>query len=48
MRVDLLHKLHDELTYDGLDSLKTGIAKDCQDARTFFAAQPSTSHQTNS
>ena len=37
IRVELLHKLHDELKYDGLDSLKTGIAKDCDDARAFFA-----------
>jgi riboflavin kinase/FMN adenylyltransferase len=37
IRVELLHKLHDELKYDGLDSLKAGIAKDCDDARAFFA-----------
>lgn len=36
IRVELLHKLHDELKYDGLQSLKTGIAKDCDDARAFF------------
>ena len=36
-RVELLHKLHDELKYDGLDALKTGIEKDCDDAREFFA-----------
>jgi riboflavin kinase / FMN adenylyltransferase len=36
IRVELLHKLHDELKYDSLDALKTGIAKDCVDARTFF------------
>ena len=35
--VELLHKLHDELTYDGLDALKKGIAKDCDDTREFFA-----------
>ena len=40
VRVELLHKLHDELKYDGLDALTTGIARDCADARTFFAAQP--------
>ena len=40
VRVELLHKLHDELKYDGLDTLKEGIAKDCADARAFFAAQP--------
>ena len=37
IRVELLHKLHDELKYDGLESLKKGIAKDCGDARAFFA-----------
>ena len=52
IRVELLHKLHDELKYDGLQSLKTGIAKDCDDARAFFAQSFSasmhteTSHQT--
>ena len=38
IRVELLHKLHDELKYDGLDALKTGIAKDCDDARAYFAS----------
>ena len=38
IRVDLLHKLHDELKYDSLDALKIGIARDCDDARAFFAA----------
>lgn len=38
IRVELLHKLHDELKYDGLDALKIGIAKDCDDARTYFKA----------
>ncbi len=37
VRVELLNKLHDELKYDGLDALKEGIAKDCADARAFFA-----------
>ena len=36
--VELLHKLHNELKYDGLDALKLGIAKDCADARDFFAS----------
>ena len=40
IRVELLHKLHDELKYDSLDSLKAGIAKDCDDARAFFARPP--------
>jgi riboflavin kinase/FMN adenylyltransferase len=38
IRVELLHKLHDELKYDGLDALKQGIAKDAQEARAFFAS----------
>jgi riboflavin kinase/FMN adenylyltransferase len=38
IRVELLHKLHDELKYDGLDALTTGIAKDCDEARAYFAA----------
>ena len=37
VRVELLYKLHDELKYDSLDALKTGIAKDCDAARAFFA-----------
>ena len=37
IRVELLHKLHDELKYDGLEALKVGIAKDCMDARNYFA-----------
>ena len=39
IRVDLLHKLHDELKYDSLEALTIGIAKDCVDARAFFAAR---------
>ena len=39
IRVELLHKLHDELRYDGLDALMVGIARDCDDARTFFASR---------
>jgi len=37
IRVELLHKLHDELKYDSLDALTQGIAKDCDDARAWFA-----------
>ena len=37
IRVELLHKLHDELKYDGLDALMQGIHRDCADARTWFA-----------
>ncbi|MEY4506397.1 MAG: hypothetical protein RL297_975 [Pseudomonadota bacterium] len=42
VRVELLHKLHDELKYDSLDALTQGIAKDTQDARAFFASMPKT------
>lgn len=38
IRVDLLQKLHDELKYDGLEALQKGIAKDCDDARAYFAS----------
>lgn len=38
VRVELLHKLHDELKYDSLDALKTGINRDCDDARAWLAA----------
>jgi riboflavin kinase/FMN adenylyltransferase len=38
IRVELLHKLHDELKYDGLEALQKGIAKDCDDARAYFKA----------
>lgn len=40
IRVELLHKLHDELKYDSLDSLRAGIAKDIDDARAYFASTP--------
>ncbi len=36
IRVELLHKLHDEIKYDSLDALKQGIARDCEAARAFF------------
>jgi riboflavin kinase/FMN adenylyltransferase len=38
IQVDLLHKLHDELKYDGLDALRAGIGRDCDEARAYFAA----------
>ncbi|MFM9879194.1 MAG: bifunctional riboflavin kinase/FAD synthetase [Burkholderiaceae bacterium] len=37
--VELLHKLHDELKYDGLEALKTGIHQDCDAARAWFAGR---------
>lgn len=39
-RVELLHKLHDELKYNSLDALTAGITQDCQDARAYFAIAP--------
>ena len=39
IRVELLHKLHDELKYDGLDALMQGIHQDCDDARAWLAAR---------
>jgi riboflavin kinase / FMN adenylyltransferase len=37
IRVELLHKLHDELRYESLDALTRGIQRDCADARAWFA-----------
>lgn len=37
LRVELLHKLHDERKYDGLPALEAGIAQDVADARAWFA-----------
>ena len=42
IRVELLHKLHDELKYDGLDALTRGIHQDCDDARVWLASNVST------
>jgi riboflavin kinase/FMN adenylyltransferase len=36
LRVELLHKLHDELKYDSLDGLRAGIARDVQDAAAWL------------
>ena len=41
IRVDLLHKLHDELKYDTLQALRDGIARDTQAAALWHAQQPS-------
>ncbi len=46
--VDLLHKLHDELKYDSLEALTVGIAKDCDDARAFFASRHGQTHRQTS
>ena len=45
IRVELLHKLHDELKYDGLDALTKGIAQDCDDAHAWFASRHSETHR---
>ena len=39
IRVELLHKLHDELRYHSLAALTEGIARDCVDARRWLAAR---------
>ncbi|MBW8831162.1 MAG: bifunctional riboflavin kinase/FAD synthetase [Burkholderiales bacterium] len=36
VRVELLHKLHDELRYESMDALREGIGKDEADARRWF------------
>jgi riboflavin kinase/FMN adenylyltransferase len=39
IRVELLHKLHDELKYDSLDALTRGIRQDCDEARAWLTAR---------
>jgi riboflavin kinase/FMN adenylyltransferase len=39
LRVELVHKLHDERRYESLDALQLGIAQDVSDARAWFAAR---------
>ena len=39
IRVELLHKLHDERRYDSMDALRKGIAEDERQARAWFAEQ---------
>ncbi|MCK6427147.1 MAG: bifunctional riboflavin kinase/FAD synthetase [Burkholderiaceae bacterium] len=36
VQVELLHKLHDERRYDGLEALRAGIAQDVLDARAWL------------
>ena len=38
IRVELLHKLHDERHYDSMAALREGIARDSADAHAWFAA----------
>ena len=40
VRVELLHKLHDERKYDSLDALTAGIRQDCLDASAYFDTYP--------
>ncbi len=40
IRVELLHKLHDELRYESLDALRAGIERDSAEARAWWAVQP--------
>jgi riboflavin kinase/FMN adenylyltransferase len=42
VKVNLLHKLHDELKYESLDALKQGIERDCEQAREWFSKQKRT------
>ena len=37
IRVELLHKLHDERQYASLEALQQGIHQDCEDARAWLA-----------
>ncbi|HEV7912517.1 MAG TPA: bifunctional riboflavin kinase/FAD synthetase [Albitalea sp.] len=41
VRVELLHKLHDERRYESMPALREGIARDESDARLWFATHPS-------
>ena len=37
LQVDLLHRLHEERRYPSLEALREGIARDVEDARSWFA-----------
>jgi riboflavin kinase/FMN adenylyltransferase len=39
LRVELLHKLHDERRYPSIDALRAGIAQDVADSQAWFARQ---------
>jgi len=45
IRVELLHKLHDELRYDTLEALERGIARDRDAARAYFASNHTQTHR---
>jgi len=38
VRVELLHKLRDEVRFEGLDALTAAIRQDAADARAYFAS----------
>ncbi|HEY6135302.1 MAG TPA: bifunctional riboflavin kinase/FAD synthetase [Rubrivivax sp.] len=40
VKVELLHKLHEERHYGSMEALREGIAQDVDDARNWFAAAP--------
>jgi len=42
VKIELLHKPHDELKYDSLESLQKGILEDCEHAREWFQSHPNT------
>ena len=39
LRVDLVHKLHDELKYPSMDALREGIARDTEAARLWWSSR---------
>jgi riboflavin kinase / FMN adenylyltransferase len=45
IRVELMHKLHDELRYDGLEALERGISRDRDAARAYFATTYAQTHR---
>ena len=47
VRVELLHKLRDEVRYDGLAALTAAIEQDVSDARAFLAAHAAEHRQTS-
>jgi riboflavin kinase/FMN adenylyltransferase len=46
VRVELLHKLRDEVRYDGLEALSAAIANDIAAARAWFATHAAERRQT--
>jgi riboflavin kinase/FMN adenylyltransferase len=40
LTVEFLHKIRDEMKFDGLDALRTAIQSDKDAARSYFAARP--------